>query len=244
MHYVYPSKDIEAYIHSAFRELQRCIGPSGHAPGSYCWKWRAIATLNTTLQTVRGPQACVYGSIEPTVESALLALSDRVHVTTIDFNRLTFSHERLTTVTVEEWERKGNGDRCDVSISLSSFDHTGLGRFGDPLDPDGDLKSMDKARHDLRINGVLLITVPLGKDIVVWNALRRYGRARLPLLLTGFELIDDPINAWAHRDLGVLDADPNFKRSQEPPLLLRAGCADTPPLFLREKGAPTPQGEL
>ena len=30
----------------------------------------------------------------------------------------------------------------DVALSISSFDHDGLGRYGDPLEPDNDLRAM------------------------------------------------------------------------------------------------------
>jgi hypothetical protein len=55
---------------------------------------------------------------------------------------------------------------------------------------DGDLVAMDTARAMLRLNGELLVTVPCGEvDYVVWNAQRIYGPVRLPLLLSGWEVL-------------------------------------------------------
>ncbi len=35
----------------------------------------------------------------------------------------------------------------DAAFSMSSFDHDGLGRYGDPLGPDSDLLAMDTVKR-------------------------------------------------------------------------------------------------
>lgn len=57
------------------------------------------------------------------------------------------------------------------------------GRYGDPLNPDADLEAMARVRSILKPGGLLLLTVPVGPDVLVFNLHRRYGPARLPLLL-------------------------------------------------------------
>lgn len=42
-----------------------------------------------------------------------------------------------------------------------------LGRYGDPLDPDGDLKAMKLVYSMLKPGGLLFLTVPVGPDVVV-----------------------------------------------------------------------------
>jgi len=61
---------------------------------------------------------------------------------------------------------------------------------GDPLSPDGDFRAMKEAHKFLIEDGILFLGVPLGKDCIVWNAHRIYGKNRLPLLLKGWKLID------------------------------------------------------
>ena len=74
---------------------------------------------------------------------------------------------------------------------MSSLDHDGLGRYGDPLCPDGDLLSIDKIREELLTpGGVLILSVPVGPDLLAWNLHRRYGPIRLPLLLDGWDVVD------------------------------------------------------
>ena len=72
--------------------------------------------------------------------------------------------------------------------SPPSFEHDGLGRYGDPLNPAGDLEAMKLCHNRLKKDGVLYLSVPTGKDEVVWNEGRVYGRERFKMMLEGFEL--------------------------------------------------------
>lgn len=53
-------------------------------------------------------------------------------------------------------------------------EHIGLGRYGDPIDPDGDLKAMDELIRVLAPDGMLLFVVPVGKPRICFNAHRIY----------------------------------------------------------------------
>jgi hypothetical protein len=75
-----------------------------------------------------------------------------------------------------------------VIISISTIEHDGLGRYGDPLDPNADLASMAAIRSLLKPRGLFFLSVPVGADLLVWNLHRRYGELRLPLLLAGWEV--------------------------------------------------------
>ena len=73
-------------------------------------------------------------------------------------------------------------------MSISNFEHDGLGRYGDPIDPNGDLRAMSEMQALVKPNGFLILGVPVARDAVVWNAHRLYGRVRLPLLLRGWSV--------------------------------------------------------
>ena len=79
-------------------------------------------------------------------------------------------------------------EQFDCALSISSFEHDGLGRYDDPLDPYGDLVAMVQAKRNVVYGGNLFLAVPVGKDALVWNAHRVYGSLRLPLLLQNWEL--------------------------------------------------------
>ena len=55
---------------------------------------------------------------------------------------------------------------------MHTVEHVGLGRYGDPIDPDGDLKAIKEIKRVLAVNGNLLFVVPIGKPKIVYNAHR------------------------------------------------------------------------
>jgi hypothetical protein len=106
----------------------------------------------------------------------------------VEYNHPICDHERVAVLSHEEL--KARRLRTDFAISYSSFEHDGLGRYGDPLDPDGDLRAMREAHEALNENGILFLGIPIGTDCVIWNACRVYGRCRLPLMLKGWQCVD------------------------------------------------------
>lgn len=82
------------------------------------------------------------------------------------------------------------------------IEHVGLGRYGDPLDPDGDLKAMRELRRVLAPGGDLLFVVPVGRPRVQFNAHRIYAfdqviQAFADLELVEFALVPDRRNGEA-----------------------------------------------
>lgn len=65
----------------------------------------------------------------------------------------------------------------DSIVSLSCMhvvEHIGLGRYGDPLDYDGDIKAASELSRVLAPDGSLLFVVPVGKPRIKFNAHRIY----------------------------------------------------------------------
>jgi SAM-dependent methyltransferase len=83
------------------------------------------------------------------------------------------------------------------SIScLHVIEHIGLGRYGDPLDPDGDLKAMAELERVLAPGGDLLLVVPVGRPRIEFNAHRIYAYEQIQerlgrLRLMEFALLPD-----------------------------------------------------
>ena len=55
------------------------------------------------------------------------------------------------------------------------IEHIGLGRYGDSLDPDGDLKAITELKRVLKVGGSLLFVVPVGQPKILFNAHRIYS---------------------------------------------------------------------
>jgi hypothetical protein len=77
---------------------------------------------------------------------------------------------------------------ASVSKALGSDFTCVCRRYGDKIDPEGDLHAMANVKSLLKEGGLLFLAVPMGKDLVYWNAHRKYGRVRLPLLFSGWTI--------------------------------------------------------
>lgn len=52
----------------------------------------------------------------------------------------------------------------DVIVAISVLEHVGIGRYGDPIDPDGDMQTMRNLEAWLRPHGLLYLDVPYRGD--------------------------------------------------------------------------------
>ncbi|GEO12123.1 DUF268 domain-containing protein [Segetibacter aerophilus] len=83
------------------------------------------------------------------------------------------------------------------SIScMHTVEHIGLGRYGDPLDPKGDLKAISELKRIVKPGGDLLFATPVGRSRIEFNAHRIYSYEQIldyfsPLQLIEFSLIPD-----------------------------------------------------
>ena len=75
----------------------------------------------------------------------------------IELSNHASEHADITSLSFE--------DNSIKSLScLHVVEHIGLGRYGDPVDYDGDLKAINELKRVLAVSGYLLFAVPLGKD--------------------------------------------------------------------------------
>jgi len=96
----------------------------------------------------------------------------------------------------------------DVIVACSAVEHIGLsGRYGSGEDVDGDLKAMRKIKTLLSKDGVLILTIPAGRDAVYKPWHRVYGKKRIQDLLSGFRIkksegyVKEPWGPWAKSTL-------------------------------------------
>lgn len=82
-------------------------------------------------------------------------------------------------------------DNSVYSLScMHVVEHIGLGRYGDPLDYDGDLKAINELKRVTSIGGHLLFVVPVGKNRIAFNAHRVYSFSYVVDLFQDFELVE------------------------------------------------------
>ncbi len=116
----------------------------------------------------------------------------------------TFYDYRPAELKLSNWE-SGFADLCNLAMKSDSLpsvscmhtvEHIGLGRYGDPLDPQGDLKAMAELKRVVQPGGDLLFVTPVGRERIEFNAHRIYSYQQIinnfaPLQLVEFALIPD-----------------------------------------------------
>jgi len=109
---------------------------------------------------------------------------------------------------------------CDSLSCLHAIEHFGLGRYGDPIQPDGHLLGFENLLKMLKIGGTLYISFPIGfRDEVHFNAHRIFSprsiltwQNSVPLELLSFSYVDD--SGDLHREVSMDDV----------PISTRYGC--------------------
>src|SRR4029079_16298457 len=94
--------------------------------------------------------------------------------------------------------------------SLHVLEHVGLGRYGDPIDPDGYRAGASELTRVLAPGGTLLLGTPVGRERLCFDAHRAFDPATIvsafaDLALTEFSLITDT-GDMIHADASFDDA--------------------------------------
>jgi SAM-dependent methyltransferase len=125
-------------------------------------------------------------------------------VMVIDIRALHSSIEGLEFIKDDATELLGFGDNCVDSLScLHAAEHFGLGRYGDPIAPNGCFKLMKSLQRVLRPGGRLYFSVPIGRERVEFNAHRVFAVDTIvntlsELSLVSFSFVDD--EGQLHKD--------------------------------------------
>jgi len=136
---------------------------------------------------IKNKDVAIMGSTVPWYEAIVLSNSGKPF--TFEYNSIQTNDPRLETYAFAEWGNKFR--KFDIVISISSFEHDGLGRYGDPINPNGDFEAMANVQNNLiDENGFLILSVPIGKDSVAFNAHRIYGKNRFFKLINGFDIVE------------------------------------------------------
>jgi SAM-dependent methyltransferase len=117
-------------------------------------------------------------------------------VEVLDIRPLESSVEGLTFVRTDGSDLSCLADASVDSLSsLHAVEHFGLGRYGDPVDPDACVRAMRSLSRVLRPGGRLYFSVPIGRERVEFNAHRIFApdtilRTFERLQLISFSAID------------------------------------------------------
>jgi SAM-dependent methyltransferase len=71
---------------------------------------------------------------------------------------------------------------------MHTVEHIGLGRYGDALDPQGDLKAMHELQRVVQPGGTLLFVTPVGRPRIEFNAHRIYAYEQIVAAFSNMQL--------------------------------------------------------
>lgn len=138
------------------------------AMGNYFWQdlWAAKKIIKSGVQEHYDIGSRVDGFI-----AHLLAADVKVNV--IDIRPFPAQVENLYTIVDNATTLSQFKDDSVMSMSaLCSLEHFGLGRYGDPIDPEACFKCFDNIQRKLKKGGRLYLSLPIGKERVEFNAHR------------------------------------------------------------------------
>eukprot|EP00921_Rhytidocystis_pertsovi_P017219 GHVQ01027063.1.p1 GENE.GHVQ01027063.1~~GHVQ01027063.1.p1 ORF type:complete len:540 (+),score=44.63 GHVQ01027063.1:378-1997(+) len=148
---------------------------------------------------IKGQRGVVVGTLHPWVEFEVLR-AGAGHVTTAEYLDLSSvipkEHPYMSYAPANSLLEAPGGTEYlgsspepgpgvaeyDFALSFSSLEHSGLGRYGDPLNPDGDIFDMHILSCVVKPGGLAFIGLPLGGDCMQFNLHRYYGVKRLQLM--------------------------------------------------------------
>jgi hypothetical protein len=172
-----------------------------------------------TLHLGKELNILVAGAISPWIEACILSRSGlklyKNRVATTDYNEIRINSTKIEFQSMLHLKASPPTPLFDVVISYSSLEHDGLGRYGDPINPEGDFAAMQEYRALLKDDGLAVIAVPMvfrkgdmGQLPANWH--RVYSFERMERLCQGFESIGEPItvnnghHAWQNQPIHVL----------------------------------------
>ena len=146
---------------------------------------------------IKGKSMIVLGTVEPWLEAIALD-AGAAKVITLEYTRKEYEQKDillwLHTYDYLNYLIKNNKiEEYDNAASFSSIEHSGLGRYGDPLDPNGDIKTVKQVHCMIKPGGIFFLGLPASNDnssYIEFNAHRVYGAKRLNKLFVGWDLIE------------------------------------------------------
>jgi len=103
-----------------------------------------------------------------------------------------------------------------LSIScMHTVEHIGLGRYGDPIDSEGDIKAINELKRVTMLGGNILFVTPVGQPKIEFNAHRIYSYEQIVKYFEGFELKEFSLIP-EHAEAGgiITNANPDMVKSE------------------------------
>ncbi len=99
---------------------------------------------------------------------------------------------------------------------MHTIEHVGLGRYGDSIDPDGDIKAINELKRVSKNTGNILFVTPVGKPKIEFNAHRIYS----------YEQIIDYFKDFSLKEFTLITDDGKYIEKCDPQIVKnqKYGC--------------------
>jgi SAM-dependent methyltransferase len=126
----------------------------------------------------------------------IASVSGFIEMTFVDYRPLPVSLSGLKSVKGDILNLSFANNSISSISCLHVIEHIGLGRYGDPLDPEGSVKAAQELIRVLKSGGYLYLSLPIGKQRVCFNAHRVFLPKNVvemfsPLELISFSYVND-----------------------------------------------------
>lgn len=149
-----------------------CIQEAGNFGQEYFFQdlWAAREILRSNVKHVYDIGSRMDGYI-----AHLLAMD--IQVTMLDIRPFQHKIDGLDFIQANAMDMNNIADNSMETVSgLCSFEHFGLGRYGDPIDYDGWRKALREIKRTLKVGGTFYFSVPVGKtERIQFNAHRIFN---------------------------------------------------------------------
>ncbi len=143
---------------------------------------------------IQGGRVLVIGSEIPWVEAVVLSEGAK-SIVTLEYGTIESNHPSVQAISPKTFKGRFQQHKLglfDAVVTFSTVEHSGLGRYGDALNPWGDVLEIARAHCVSKAHGKLVIAVmmtPDYQDALEFNAHRMYGKRRWPYLTTNWKII-------------------------------------------------------
>lgn len=178
------------WTEDAVNEMMRQC-QTGELKGSYDIQTTTQIVEALGRMKIEGASVLVIGSEKPWIEACALGLGAK-DVTTVEYGGIQSRHPRIQTFTPDKLRTSASAfmERFDAVISYSSVEHSGLGRYGDAMNPWGDRQAIARAWCMTKPGGRLALGLPYNPvDTIFYNAHREYGPIQLPHILANWKQV-------------------------------------------------------
>jgi len=170
-------------------ELCRNLEYEKLSPNDYPKSSLQLVEVFNKFINLSGKKCMVLGSISPWIECLLLHFNAE-SVTTLDYVTPKCNY-KINILSMNNYNKE---IKYDVIISFSSLEHDGLGRYGDPINPNGDIDACIEAYTMLKKDGYFICGIPIGNGCIEGNYHRIYNQKRINKLFSLFNSYIGSVN--------------------------------------------------